>query len=184
MGKKIEVKRLEGSSYAVEKVITGRGASAVIVRAYNLDNLNEELVSKIISLAEEENSSICKAELQMLKDLPTHPNLVNYKKIQISSENNLYLIMEYCNGGNLEKYLFDCKYSLSEEKIWFFLKQFTDGYRVLYDQKLLHRDIKPENILLHNGDFKIADFGLSRLLTHPEEAQGLSLKGTPIYMAP
>ncbi len=40
--------------------------------------------------------------------------------------------MEYCNGGNLDKYMFDCKYNISEEKIWFFLKQFTEGYRVLY----------------------------------------------------
>ena len=32
--------------------------------------------------------------------------------------------MEYCNGGNLEKYLYDHKNNIPEEKIWYFLKQF------------------------------------------------------------
>ena len=63
--------------------------------------------------------------------------------------------------------MYDNKYVFSEEKIWFFLKQFCDGYKVLYENSLLHRDIKPENILIHNGDFKIADFGLSKLMKDP-----------------
>lgn len=92
--------------------------------------------------------------------------------------------MEFCNGGNLDKYMFDCKYNISEDKIWFFLKQFCEGYKVLYEKALVHRDIKPENILIHNGDFKIADFGLSKLIKDPEVSENLSVKGTPIYMAP
>lgn len=55
---------------------------------------------------------------------------------------------------------------------------------MLYDNLLVHRDIKPENILIHNGEFKIADFGLSKLITHPEALHNFSVKGTPIYMAP
>jgi serine/threonine protein kinase len=92
--------------------------------------------------------------------------------------------MEYCNGGNLDKFMFDCNYKISEDKIWFFLKQFCDGYKVLYDHNIIHRDIKPENILIHNGDFKIADFGLSKAVNHPEADLRMSLKGTPTYMAP
>ena len=113
MKKHVNVKRLEGSPYAIEHVVSGRGASATIVKAYNLDNLKEDLVSKIVSITEEEASGVYKTELQILKELPPHPNLVNYKKIQISSERNLYLIMEFCNGGNLDKYMFDCKYNIS-----------------------------------------------------------------------
>ena len=92
--------------------------------------------------------------------------------------------MEYCNGGNFEKYLYDSKYNVPEEKIWFFLKQFCEGYQVLYDNKIIHRDIKPENILLHNGNIKIADFGLSKVVKDPEIQHNFSVKGTPIYMAP
>ena len=64
------------------------------------------------------------------------------------------------------------------------MKDFVKGYRVLYDCHLIHRDIKPENILLHNGTFKIADFGLSRKMNHHNLTQNLSVKGTPLYIAP
>ena len=120
----------------------------------------------------------------MLKELPSHPNLVNCMKVQISSEKNFYIIMEYCNQGNLEKYIFDHKNDLPEEKIWFFLKQFCDGYKVLYDRNIIHRDIKPENILIKNGNFKISDFGLARMIQNVEVTQNISSKGTPLSMAP
>ena len=55
---------------------------------------------------------------------------------------------------------------------------------MLYDRSMIHRDIKPENILIHNGDFKIADFGLSKVVSHPDVDLHMSVKGTPIYMAP
>lgn len=92
--------------------------------------------------------------------------------------------MEYCNQGNLEKYIFDQKNNLSEQKIWFFLKQFCDGYKVLYDRNIIHRDIKPENILIKNGNFKISDFGLAKVINNVEFSENLSAKGTPLYMAP
>lgn len=141
---KIKVKRLKNSPYAIQEgEPLGKGSFATIQRAYNLENMSEELAVKIISIQDEETSKTVKSELQMLKELPAHPNLVNCMKVQISSERNFYIIMEYCNQGNLEKYLFDNKNDLSEEKIWFFLKQFCDGYKVLYDRNIIHRDIKP-----------------------------------------
>jgi serine/threonine-protein kinase ULK/ATG1 len=91
--------------------------------------------------------------------------------------------MEYCNEGNLEKYIFEHK-DVAEEKIWFFLKQFCEGYRVLYDRSIIHRDIKPENILIKNGNFKISDFGLARVISDVEFNENMSSKGTPLYMAP
>lgn len=138
----------------------------------------------MISVRDEENAVTIKSELQMLKELPHHPNLVNCMKFQISSEKNFYIIMEYCNQGNLEKFIYDRKNDLEEEKIWFFLKQFCEGYKVLYDKSIIHRDIKPENILIHNGNFKIADFGLAKPIANVETLENISTKGTPLYMAP
>ena len=48
----------------------------------------------------------------------------------------------------------------------------------------MHRDIKPENILLHEGVFKIADFGFGRLVDNPDEISKKTLLGTVIYTAP
>jgi serine/threonine protein kinase len=51
---------------------------------------------------------------------------------------------------------------------------------------VLHRDLKPENILLSNGQAKIADFGLSKVLEDDskEAAEVRTRAGTPYYMAP
>lgn len=91
--------------------------------------------------------------------------------------------MEHCNGGSFEKYIEDHKHC-SEELIWKFLREFCRGYEVLYDLHVVHRDIKPENILVHNNTFKIVDFGFSKKLYHHSIEQNLSIKGTPLYMAP
>lgn len=91
--------------------------------------------------------------------------------------------MEYCGGGTFEQYIYR-NHNCSEELIWHFLQDFCAGYKVLYDSHLLHRDIKPENILLHNGRIKISDFGLARRINHHSFCQQLSLKGTPLYLAP
>lgn len=91
--------------------------------------------------------------------------------------------MEFCNGGSFETYI-NRNQNCSEEIIWRFLREFAKGYQVLYDTHLVHRDIKPENILIHNGKFKIADFGLSRKIDHHNLTQNLSVKGTPLYIAP
>lgn len=48
---------------------------------------------------------------------------------------------------------------------------------------MLHRDLKPENILFHNGQLKLADFGLCKGLK-PEEHMTKTMLGSPIYMAP
>lgn len=182
---KTRVKRLQNSPYAIaEGEPIGKGSFAVIKRAYNLDNIQEELAVKIISIQDEETAKTVKSELMILKELPHNPHLVNCMKVQISSERNFYIIMEYCNQGNLEKFIFDHKNDLHEERIWFFLKQFCQGYQVLYDRSIVHRDIKPENILIHNGNFKISDFGLAKAIQDVETIQNISSKGTPIYMAP
>jgi serine/threonine protein kinase len=91
--------------------------------------------------------------------------------------------MEYCNGGSLSTYIEEMRH-MPEDKIWDFLYQFCKGYQVLLDANLIHRDIKPDNILINDGVFKIADFGLSKRIRDPSLIENLSFKGSPLYMAP
>lgn len=73
---------------------------------------------------------------------------------------------------------------MPEHKIWDFLQQFCRGYQVLHDAHIIHRDIKPENILIHEGTYKIADFGLAKHMQNTSCMENMSLKGTPLYIAP
>jgi serine/threonine-protein kinase ULK/ATG1 len=72
--------------------------------------------------------------------------------------------MDYCNGGNLREYLKKKNKKLSEQEAVTFLRQLCQGYRVLYEQKIIHRDIKPENIMLSDGILKLGDFGFARVV--------------------
>ncbi|XP_070990516.1 serine/threonine-protein kinase ULK1-like isoform X6 [Oncorhynchus clarkii lewisi] len=104
---------------------------------------------------------------------------------------SVYLVMEYCNGGDLADYLHS-KGTLSEDTIRVFLQQIAGAMRVLQVKDIIHRDLKPQNILLsyHTGRkshstntcIKIADFGFARYLQN--NMMAATLCGSPMYMAP
>ena len=86
------------------------------------------------------------------------------KLLDISqTDNNLYLFLEYCNGGSLEEYLKKNGGQLSEDESTLILGELLEAFLEMNEKNLMHRDIKPANILIHNGKIKIADFGFSRV---------------------
>ncbi|GFW55929.1 hypothetical protein TNCV_4390701 [Trichonephila clavipes] len=109
----------------------------------------------------------------------------------LDSQKHLYIVIEYCNGGDLSEYL-NHKGSLSEDTIRHFLRQIAEAMKVLNQKEVVHRDLKPQNILLcHSGKpdpppseitLKIADFGFARFLT--DGGMAATLCGSPMYMAP
>jgi serine/threonine-protein kinase ULK/ATG1 len=48
----------------------------------------------------------------------------------------------------------------------------------------MHRDLKPSNILIHNGTFKLGDFGFCKPLSEQRSDVTGTMLGSPIYMAP
>lgn len=183
--RKVKVKALRGSSYVISQEecdVVGEGSFGKVMRAYDMHNRDEDLVAKVIPLDDKSKLESLQIELRVLEKLPFHVNLVNYKKIKISSKHRQYFIMDYCNGGTLSHYL-KRQRSISESEIIEFLQQFCRGYRVLYTEGIIHRDIKPDNILLHNKVFKIADFGLAKIVDRLQ-TNNISTRGTPLYIAP
>jgi 5'-AMP-activated protein kinase catalytic alpha subunit len=75
------------------------------------------------------------------------------------------MVMEYAGGGDLLQYVKKHK-RLEEVEARRIFKQIVYGIAHCHCRSVLHRDIKLDNILLDNeGDVKICDFGVSRVIS-------------------
>lgn len=81
--------------------------------------------------------------------------------------------MEYCEEGDLYTYIYNNDFKLSEKESANISRQILSGLYYLHQYGVAHRDIKPENVLVKRVEdklvFKIADFGLSRIIL-PDES--------------
>ena len=100
-------------------------------------------------------------EIKLLENL-RHPHVITYFN-SFKQNGNIYIIIEYINGGSLEQLLITNikrKTRISEKVLWDLLIQSLSGLLYLHEKKkIIHRDIKPDNLLLDSeGHLKISDF--------------------------
>jgi serine/threonine-protein kinase ULK/ATG1 len=72
--------------------------------------------------------------------------------------------MEYCNGGTLSTLLNSQAWKNNSSAEQSLFSELVQGYHCLYKSGILHEDLKPDNILIHDGKYKIADFGFATIL--------------------
>ncbi|XP_048751864.2 serine/threonine-protein kinase ULK2-like isoform X10 [Ostrea edulis] len=176
-----------------KKDLIGHGAFAVVFKGRNRKRPSHVVAIKSITkknLAKSQN--LLSKEIKILKELSDlhHENVVALLDCK-ETTNHVYLVMEYCNGGDLADYL-QAKGTLSEDTIASFLRQIAAAMKVMNGKGIVHRDLKPQNILLcHDGKantpstemrLKIADFGFARFLN--DGVMAATLCGSPMYMAP
>ena len=99
-------------------------------------------------------------EIEILKNI-SHPNIAQMYETY-STVHNIYLMMEYIEGGDLFDYINKNTF-LPENKACYFFRQLIGVIEYLNNMGISHRDIKPENILLDKdkNNIKVIDFGLS-----------------------
>ncbi|XP_071008741.1 serine/threonine-protein kinase ULK1-like isoform X3 [Oncorhynchus clarkii lewisi] len=172
------------------KDLIGHGAFAVVFKGRNREKHDWEVAVKCINKKNlAKSQTLLGKEIKILKELK-HENIVALHDFQ-ETASSVYLVMEYCNGGDLADYLHS-KGTLSEDTIRVFLQQIAGAMRVLQAKGIIHRDLKPQNILLSypagrkshstNTCIKIADFGFARYLQN--NMMAATLCGSPMYMAP
>ena len=114
-----------------------------------------------------------------------HPNIISlqsylYKK----DKNELYLIYEYMDFGNLKDYVKE-KGKLDEEEALRVLKHVVNALEYLHSRGYIHSDVKPENIfgkkVLNTIQWKLGDFSLIRIRG---DMSVVSIKGTVGFIAP
>ena len=115
-----------------------------------------------------------------------HPNVLHFHQ-WYETTNHLWLILEYCVGGDLLS-LIRQDIRLPEASVHDFGRDLVSALLFLHSQGVLYCDLKPSNILLdENGKIKLGDFGLARRLGRsgdPAGGSGGGKRGTPCYMAP
>ena len=119
-------------------------------------------------------------EIVIMK-LIEHPHLVSLYDIW-ENRGELYLVLEYVEGGELFDYVMRNK-RLAESESVRLLRQLLAGLAYCHRFNICHRDLKPENILLdQDHNIKIADFGMAAL--QPEGEYLRTSCGSPHYAAP
>ncbi|XP_068117474.1 myosin light chain kinase 3 isoform X2 [Hyperolius riggenbachi] len=141
------------------------------------------LAAKIVKVKAPKDRDEVKNEINVMNQL-NHVNLIQLYDA-FECKNDLTLIMEYLDGGELFDRITDENYHLTELDAIMFCKQICEGIYYLHQQYILHLDLKPENILCVSrtgNQIKIIDFGLARRYK-PREKLKVNF-GTPEFLAP
>ncbi|ORZ35941.1 kinase-like domain-containing protein [Catenaria anguillulae PL171] len=124
-------------------------------------------------------------EVEIMKKI-RHRHVVQLREVYETPQ-KVYIVMEYCNGGELVKKV-QKNGSIDETDLKLVIKRLASVIGYLHDLGIVHRDIKPENILLSTQDpadpynIKVSDFGLAAFSGGGKLMENVC--GTPLYMAP
>jgi serine/threonine protein kinase len=96
-----------------------------------------------------------------------------------------FILMEYCDGLTLEKYINQNANKIIDRKIIYsFLSQILKSLVKIHSGGIIHRDIKPSNIFIKNDQLKIGDFGLAtRYNNNGKLLKSKKIEGTPLYLS-
>lgn len=174
-------------AYTIQQQIGQGGMGRVYLAERSDDSFEHRVAIKILrhSRATESNIQRFKREQRILAGL-NHPAIARLYDGGITDEGYPYIIMEYVCGLPITEYCRTNNISIKERIN--LLKQVLEAVRFAHENLVIHRDLKPDNILVdENGNVKILDFGISKLLEDEDELS-LTHTGarilTPKYAAP
>ncbi|MED6160361.1 CDPK- kinase 5 [Stylosanthes scabra] len=124
-------------------------------------------------------------EVKILRALTGHKNLVKFYDAY-EDQDNVYIVMELCEGGELLDRILSRGGKYTEEDAKAVLVQILNVVAFCHLQGVVHRDLKPENFLFaskdENSELKAIDFGLSDFVKPDERLN--DIVGSAYYVAP
>ena len=169
------IKELGSGAYAKVKLVKHNITNSIramkVIQKGIKDNTNQTNESDVIN------------EVYVLIKMD-HPNIVKIFEFY-NGENEYYLVMEYCSGGELFDRILKSK--LTEIQCAYIMYQILSAINYCHHMKIIHRDLKPENILIKKDEdgfyrVKICDFGTAQIFQIGDIQS--KLVGSPNYLAP
>uniref|UniRef100_A0A8D3CEX2 IkappaB kinase n=1 Tax=Scophthalmus maximus TaxID=52904 RepID=A0A8D3CEX2_SCOMX len=171
----------------------GTGGFGNVTRWQNKDTEEQIAIKQCRQELSERSKERWCLEIQIMKRLD-HVNVVAAREVpegmqRMVATNDLPLLaMEYCQGGDLRKYLnlFENCCGMREGSVLILLRDISLALTYLHKKRIIHRDLKPENIVLQQGEkrliHKIIDLGYAKELD--QSSLCTSFVGTLQYLAP
>ncbi|XP_053456108.1 serine/threonine-protein kinase Nek4 isoform X3 [Nycticebus coucang] len=177
--------------------VVGRGSYGEVTLVKHRRDGRQYVIKKLnLRKASSRERRAAEQEAQLLSQLK-HPNIVTYKESWEGGDGLLYIVMGFCEGGDLYQKLKEQKGQLLPESQvveWFVQIAMalqvpsrlpaSDCSKYLHEKHILHRDLKTQNVFLTRTNIiKVGDLGIARVLeNHCDMAS--TLIGTPYYMSP
>ncbi|XP_046727441.1 inhibitor of nuclear factor kappa-B kinase subunit beta isoform X2 [Silurus meridionalis] len=170
----------------------GTGGFGNVTRWQNKDTCEQIAIKQCRQELSAKNKERWCLEIQIMKRL-NHVNVVAAREVpeellKLATNDLPLLAMEYCQGGDLRKYLnlLENCCGMREGSILILLRDISSALTYLHNKRIIHRDLKPENIVLQQGEkrliHKIIDLGYAKELD--QSSLCTSFVGTLQYLAP
>ncbi|XP_078143150.1 AP2-associated protein kinase 1 isoform X1 [Centroberyx gerrardi] len=164
----------------VEEIIAEGGFAIVfLVRT----NQGVRCALKRMYVNNEHDLQVCKREIQIMKDLVGHKNIVGYLDSSITAMGGrevweVLILMDYCKGGQVVNLMNQrLQTGFTEAEVLQIFCDTSDAVSRLHQRKtpIIHRDLKVENILLHDkGHYVLCDFGSATNKFQSPQTEGVA----------
>jgi len=171
--------------YEISKEL-GRGAMGTVYLGKD-PRINREVAIKTLRYEEVDEEQLAEVKKRFFREAEaagklSHPNIVTIYDVGEDYE-IAYMAMELLEGNDLSRYTSKDNL-LPLPEVVRIVRSVASALDYAHENGVVHRDIKPANIMiLKNGEIRVADFGIARVMTSSKTQTGVVL-GTPSYMSP
>eukprot|EP00730_Choanoeca_flexa_P017776 TRINITY_DN8595_c0_g1_i1.p1 TRINITY_DN8595_c0_g1~~TRINITY_DN8595_c0_g1_i1.p1 ORF type:complete len:845 (+),score=261.70 TRINITY_DN8595_c0_g1_i1:221-2755(+) len=153
-----------------------------VVRKVKHAQTGEFAAAKVIPVESDEELEDYVVEADILTECPSE-QIVGLRGAYLWHD-NLWIVLELCEGGALDDVLIELEAGLQEAAIASIAHQVVKGLQHLHENHIIHRDLKAGNLLLtRTGAIRITDFGVSAFMKTSKKQRDTFI-GTPYWMAP
>ncbi|NXW15685.1 NEK4 kinase, partial [Circaetus pectoralis] len=163
----------------------GKGSYGEVSLVRHQQDSKQYVIKKLnLKNASNRERKAAEQEAQLLSQLK-HPNIVTYRESWQGEDGLLYIVMGFCEGGDLYHKLKEQKGKLlPENQVVEWFVQIAMALQYLHEKHILHRDLKTQNVFLTRTNIiKVGDLGIARVLENQYDMAS-TLIGTPYYMSP